>query len=399
MQLVDAALQQVLDGRRRLDSSLTDRRQQRFNLVAQVAHGRYTGHARAAFQRVQMPSQLVHWLCRTLLDPLLQRLVRGLEELCRLLGKNRRDFRIVAGLFVRLFVVPRGCGTECRLRCGRLRFFSIGRLYRLAQIIEVLDQWTIVVALALRIVDIADNRVDRCDCIAKRVDSRLIETGLVIVCPSHEPVQRRSDGNPAFYVRHVGAAMQCMARTVQLVGYGKRRLVLGARVDIVGNRFQVTRRFLGEDIVENRVHFRRRFFFDRRLRGDGPDGQRGCVRIAFCKSVRARDQQVDIRLWFAADLQLLDQFGHRLRSLQNKIDHRRSALERAVDQAIQQVFNRPAILPDALGAHHAAAAFQRMERAAHGYQPFDVVRHIGPVRQAPPDRRNLFLGLLDKQLE
>ena len=56
---------------------------ERFDLVAQIAHSRNTGHARATFQRVQMSFQLFNTVPRILVcDPDAESSVSFLKQLC-----------------------------------------------------------------------------------------------------------------------------------------------------------------------------------------------------------------------------------------------------------------------------------------------------------------------------
>ena len=98
IQFIDTALQQVLHGWCRFDTPIVNRNQQGLDLMTEITHGRNTGHASSAFERVQMPAQFAHRLCRTLLNPLQQRLFGSLQEFGGFLGKNRRYFCVVAGL-------------------------------------------------------------------------------------------------------------------------------------------------------------------------------------------------------------------------------------------------------------------------------------------------------------
>ena len=72
------------------------------------------------------------------------------------------------------------------------------------------------------------------------------------------------------------------------------------------------------------------------------------------------------------DFELFDQLGHCCRRLEDKLDHRRRPNQGAIDQPVEEILYRPAVLADALGADHAAAAFQCMKRAAHDSQSLAI---------------------------
>ena len=69
VQLVDAALQQVLDRGRCLDAPVADRNQQCLDIVAQAPHCLDARHARTALERVQVALELLHGLRAAFLDP------------------------------------------------------------------------------------------------------------------------------------------------------------------------------------------------------------------------------------------------------------------------------------------------------------------------------------------
>ena len=136
--------------------------------------------------------------------------------------------------------------------------------------------------------------------------------------------------------------------------------------------------FLRKNIVQDRVHFGRWFFFDRLLACRTLERQHRRVRVAFGKGVGTGDQQADIGLGLGADFELLDKVGHCGGSLLYEVHHWRRARQRSIDQAIEQVLDGPAVFADTLGANHAAAALERVERSAHRDEQLHVVRRIGP---------------------
>ena len=85
--------------------------------------------------------------------------------------------------------------------------------------------------------------------------------------------------------------------------------------------------------------------------------------------------------------------------LAQQLHHVRRALQRLVDHAIEQVLDRPRELADELRADHAAAALQRVERAAHVDAARPGPADSRPTREQALELRDLVLRFLDEQLE
>ena len=260
------------------------------------------------------------------------------------------------------------------------------------------DQRRVVRPLLVGLVDIADDRRDRRRGCFQGVDAGRLETGLVVIDPSYEPVQCPRDRHAAVYVGHVRTAMQRMARTIKLVGNLVRWLMTLAGLEVVDDDLDVSSRFLREYIEQHRIHFqcgllfRHGMFrlFDCEYRRAG---------IALGKRVCARDQQADVLFRFRPDLELLDQVRNGCRCLEDEINHRRRAHQRPVDQFVQKVLHGPAVFADPFRTHHAAAALQRMERPPHGNQRFHVVGRVAPGGKFALDRGDFLLGFLDEEFE
>ena len=97
--------------------------------------------------------------------------------------------------------------------------------------------------------------------------------------------------------------------------------------------------------------------------------------------------------------QLLDELrsdGHRLP--QGAGDRRRSR-QRAIEQTVHQILDRPRELGEALRADHAAAALQRVERAPHGTQRVRIRRVAIPLRKILRDLRDFLAGFFDEDLD
>ena len=403
MQLVDTLLQKILDGRRCLDASVVNRNQQGFDFMAEVAHGRNAGHTGPALQRVQVALELLHRLRGTLLDPLEERLVGRFEQLGRLLREYRRDFRIVLGLVAddlgHVLVSRRSRRNRRGCRFGRHRRHRGLRLHGIGQLVDVLDQRRVIGTIPVRVVDIADDGLDRPGPCTQRIEARFLESDLVVVDATYETIQRGGHGHAAFDIGHVCAAVQRVARTIQLVGHVEGRTVPFAGFEVVRNDLEMARGLFREDVVQHGIHFERGLFRARPGSRQALDLQHGGVRISLGKGVGTRYQQADIGCRFRADLELLDKLGNSRGRLDNEIHHRRRPRQRPVDEAIEQVFDRPAILADSLGTDHAPASLERVEGTSHRDERLEVVRRRRPRRQVPPDRRDFFLGFLDEELE
>ena len=85
--------------------------------------------------------------------------------------------------------------------------------------------------------------------------------------------------------------------------------------------------------------------------------------------------------------------------LAQRREHAARALERAIDDAVQQVLDRPGEVADAAGADDAATAFQRMECAAYAGQRLAIRGILGPEREQAADGRDLLARLLDEERE
>ncbi len=290
---------------------------------------------------------------------------------------------------------------HCYRRFLGLRFLNdrVLRLHGLGEFCDVLYQRRVVGAFALRLVDVADDRADRPGRGLQCVEARTLKTHFIVVNTAHESVQDAGDGNAALHVGHVGTAMQGMARPMQLVRNVKWRLMTLAGCQVVGDDREVPGRFFREDIEQHRVHLECGFLRLGTLVRRRSQREYCCIWIAFGERSCARHQQADVGIRFGTDFKLLDQFRYRTGRLDNEVDHGRRTHERAIDQPVEQILDAPAILTDALGPDHAAAALECVKRTPDGYQRLHVVRRLCPFRQPAPDGGDLFLGLLDKEFE
>ena len=355
MQLVDASLQQLVHAGTRLHAAAVERNEQCLQFVAQITHRGNSGHSGTALERVQMALEFLQGLPRTLVPgPQAERLVCRLQEFRRFLGKDRGDFLVVIGLHVL------GLGDDRRgLAFRDLLFRQLGNgsvgLQGIRKPGEMVDERSVVRPILDGLVDIADDGRDRFRGRLQGIDTRLLEADLVVIDTPYQAVQRARDRHTPLDVCHVGAAVQRMARAIQLVGDLEGRLAPVAGLQIIDDDLEVPGRFLGEYVEQYRIHFQRRLCFLRGLRGH-LDREHGGIGIAVGKRVRTRHQQTDVAARLGTDLELFDQLGNGGRRLQDEIHHRRRADQCAIDQFVEEILDGPAILADPLGADHAAAA-------------------------------------------
>ena len=159
----------------------------------------------------------------------------------------------------------------------------------------------------------------------------MIKTDFVIIDASNKAIERACYGNTTLDIRHVRAAVQCVAGTMQFVRNIKRWLMPFACLEIISDDLHMTGRLLREDIQQDRIHLKSRLFFDRiylRLRCD----RENCsVRITFSKCIGSRHEQVDISRRFNTNFELLYEFRHSRRGNDNEINHRRCLNQRSID--------------------------------------------------------------------
>ncbi len=242
----------------------------------------------------------------------------------------------------------------------------------------MLDQCCVIGPIAIRVIDVADDGIDgACRCLQSLKAGRL-EPDFMVIDTSHETIQRRRHLYTALHIGHIGTAMQRMACTIQFVRYVERRFVTFVRGQVIRDDLKVAAGFFRENVIEHRVHFKGRLDPGRCRSFRPSQRQHGRIGVAVGKRIGPGYQQTDIDFRLGSDFELLDQFRHGRRRLQNEVDHRWCSRQSPVDQSVEQVFYRPAVFADALGTHHAATAFQRMERAPDRNECLHVIRGAGP---------------------
>ena len=190
-------------------------------------------------------------------------------------------------------------------------------------------------------VDIRDDRFERFCSRSQCVCPGFLETYLVVVDSAYKTVQYSRNCDAAFDVGHIGATVQGVTSAVQFVCHMKRCVMPVAGIQIIVDYFQMTGRFLGKYIQQDRVHLQGGRFF-RSLLCSGRADRKDCrIWIAIGKGVGSRHQQADIGCRLGPDFKLLDEFWHSIRSMQDKFDHRWRTYQGSIDQAIEKAFNTP----------------------------------------------------------
>ncbi len=124
-QLIEARLDQIEHRVVGGNGPHVDREHERFQLMAEVAHGRNARHAGAALECVQRPLQGRPVVgTRGIRTPIRQRLFGRVDELERFLSEDGRDFRIVVAAVLGEFFDRFRGNTFCawrgrRRRCSR----------------------------------------------------------------------------------------------------------------------------------------------------------------------------------------------------------------------------------------------------------------------------------------
>ena len=99
-------------------------------------------------------------------------------------------------------------------------------------------------AVAVSLIDIVDDRLNRLGGGEKRVGARRLKTDLVVIDAPDEAVQRSSHRDATVDFCHIRAAVQRVAGTIQLVSNMKRRAMPLTRLKIVVNDLEMARGFL-----------------------------------------------------------------------------------------------------------------------------------------------------------
>ena len=222
--------------------------------------------------------------------PVAERLVRRLEKLRGLLGKDCGDLSVVLD-FRRRFrwrLLGKRLGRGRRADGLELTFGDRPtRLYTIGQFVKSRDQRSVVGTLGTRLVDLGDDAHDANRRGAQHVERLGIEANFVVMHAAYIAVERPGNAHATLDVCHVRAAVQRVAGAVQLIGHRIGWALIRAGIGVVGNDFEVPCRFLREDIEQHRVHLECR---RRAARVLALDREYLSVRVALRKRVGPCDQ-------------------------------------------------------------------------------------------------------------
>ncbi|KPJ79467.1 MAG: hypothetical protein AMJ58_11890, partial [Gammaproteobacteria bacterium SG8_30] len=149
------------------------------------------------------------------------------------------------------------------------------------------------------------------------------------------------------------------------------------------------------DLVEGRDH--QRALVLRRQRPAVARGLDGSVH--FRKRVRPPDQRVDPRARNLAVFQGVHHPRQHFDGIAQQRQQLRGTLASAFDYPVDQPLDGPGEIPHPVGAHHAAAALQRVKGAPHPHQRLAVRRIALPQREHRADRCDFLACLLDEHVE
>ncbi len=113
--------------------------------------------------------------------------------------------------------------------------------------------------------------------------------------------------------------------------------------------------------------------------------------------MRARRESRHVGAPTMAGFEIRDQRGQYVHGLAQGLKHRQGALLRAIEDAVQQIFDGPGELAERARIDHAAAALERVERAPHGRQRFGFQRIVIPDRELLANLGHLLGRLIDEQ--
>ena len=441
-ELIEARLDDIEHGLVRADGAVVDLHHERFQLVAQVAHGRDARHPGAALERVQRSLEGRAVLgAAGVRAPGGERLLRGVNELRGLFGKDGRNLGVeVAGVFDHLAVVRRRAVDRERhvlsLRSSRLRDALIERPVRLG---DALHELHVVDEITGRLVQMHRHRFHRDHAVGKQDQVLVPYAQAAVECPAQPVIERLGEANALAGLRHLGAARERVTGAIDLlrkqVRLRKRRLALQVRANRRDVRTRLARIDLAQNIVRaglvagirdlfrsgslqrgltlprtEILHGRRRL--DGRHRSACAGGRLGGFLLGLldrrgagggrlapgCQRVGARRDRRHIHRRRTAGLQVLDEPGERAHGLPQHLEDCLRSGERIVEHAVQKVLDGPGKLAEVTRPDHASAALERVEGAAHGDERLALQRVVIPDGEATLDLGELLVRFLGKQL-
>ena len=178
-------------------------------------------------------------------------------------------------------------------------------------------------------------------------------------------------------IDHGGAALECMERPDRFgieIEFGVPRVLC---FEPVPDDAETLARVVAEDYAHVRL---------------------GLRLFAFGEAAGASDQRGSGGAFAADTAEVFDQPGQQVDGFTDHLEHRRAQRQRAFEEAVEHILDRPAELADAQRADHAAAALERVEGTAHAEQHFAVARIAPELRQVPAQFVEHFTGLLDEDV-
>ena len=266
------------------------------------------------------------------------------------------------------------------------------------------------------LVDVIDHLLNAGHRILENLESFRGKSGGIVVELANVSVQRLGDLDALARARSLRGTAQCVAGAVEILSDRIRRRRCVARRNELTNGGEMTRGFLGVDLVQDGIHGRRRrqrfflrdFVDDRRIGSDcrwlrrrrRSRRWRGRhVRTHSRQCIGLRHDAADIDCRRASGFELLDELGHRRDCSAQHGHHVGRAIERLVDDAVQQILDGPGELADELSTDHPTAALQRMERTSDVDQRVLILRILIPQWEEPLELLDLVLGLFDEELQ
>ncbi|CAM5507604.1 hypothetical protein SSTU70S_01049 [Stutzerimonas stutzeri] len=200
------------------------------------------------------------------------------------------------------------------------------------------------------------------------------------------------------------AALERVQCALQRVGHRLWK-ALGAVGEIVDQRGQVSLGLVAKDLeqlwiqpVRGRLMFASRVYARFRLLYRS-DGRQVRERLALGQGMRAGGQLIDIAaLALRMSGELFDQCRQQVNNINNHLLDRFGRLDAAIQHAIEQVLDGPGQLANDQRAHHAPAAFERMEGASHFTERSLVIGLGQPRGQLLADRLQNLCRLFDEDL-
>ena len=381
-------------------------RDQRFQLVGQIAHRGDAGHARATLEGVQRTLQRrdIGQLAG-LRSQRGQYGLRGLEQLRGLVAENRSNLGIVVKGF--RWQHPAGRITRRLVRSDTL---VQGRLCPL----DALTQHVMGQEKAGVLIQMAADALHGRHAIAQQGQVLVQQAHATVEGLAQPVIQRLRQADALARLGHSRAAGQRMAGAIHRLRQGMRGRLTGSPRQIVAYSGHMAVCFAGIDVTQHGIGFRIRCSLgtDLRLRGElrfrlrlrlrlyqhrHAAGGQHIRRTTRRQRMRVGHDRGQIGRGCRAMGQLLHQLRQAAHGVTQSQEHHGRAAHRLVEQAIQQALDRPGELGHLARTDHAAAALERMEGTAQVDERIGIERILVPERELLLDARHFLAGLLQIQ--